>query len=38
MCLSENPSEIIKRAMEATYFLLKGLRKVAGEFTLFCLE
>ena len=38
MCLSEHPFGTIKRAMGATYFLLKGLRKVTGEFALFCLE
>lgn len=37
MCLSEHPFGTIKRAMGASYFLLKGLRKVAGEFALFCL-
>lgn len=37
MCLSENPFGTIKRSMGATYFLLKGLRKVTGEFALFCL-
>lgn len=37
MCLSEHPFGTIKRAMGATCFLLKGLRKVAGEFALFCL-
>ena len=37
MCLSEHPFGTIKRAMGATHFLLKGLRKVAGEFALFCL-
>lgn len=37
MCLSEHPFGTIKRAMGATFFLLKGLRKVAGEFALFCL-
>ena len=37
MCLSEHPLGTIKRAMGATYFLLKGLRKVTGEFALFCL-
>lgn len=37
MCLSEHPFGTIKRAMGATYFLLRGLRKVAGEFALFCL-
>ena len=30
MCLSEHPFGTIKRAMGATYFLLKGMRKVAG--------
>ena len=37
MWLSEHPFGTIKRAMGATYFLLKGMRKVAGEFALFCL-
>lgn len=37
MCLSEHPFGTIKRAMGATYFLLQGLRKVTGEFALFCL-
>lgn len=37
MCLSEHSFGTIKRAMGATYFLLKGLRKVTGEFALFCL-
>lgn len=37
MCLSEHPFGTIKRAMGATYFLLKGIQKVAGEFALFCL-
>lgn len=37
MCISEHPFGTIKRAMGATYFLLKGLRKVTGEFALFCL-
>ena len=37
MCLSEHPFGTIKRAMGATYFLLKGMKKVAGEFALFCL-
>lgn len=36
-CLSEHPFGTIKRAMGATYFLLRGMRKVAGEFALFCL-
>ena len=37
MCLSEHPFGTIKRAMGATYFLLKGMRKVAGGVALFCL-
>lgn len=37
MCLSEHPFGTIKRAMGASYFLLKGMRKVTGEFALFCL-
>lgn len=37
MCLSEHPFGTIKRAMGATYFLLKGMRKVDGEFALMCL-
>lgn len=37
MCLSEHPFGTIKRAMGATYFLLRGLGKVTGEFALFCL-
>lgn len=37
LCLSEHPFGTIKRAMGATYFLLRGLRKVEGEFALFCL-
>lgn len=37
MCLSEHPFGTIKRGMGASYFLLKGMRKVAGEFALFCL-
>lgn len=37
MCLSEHPFGTIKRAMGATHFLLRGLRKVEGEFALFCL-
>lgn len=36
-CLSEHPFGTIKRAMEADYFLLRGLIKTAGEFALFCL-
>lgn len=37
MCLSEHPFGTIKRAMGATYFLLKGICKVTGEFALICL-
>lgn len=37
MCLSEHPFGTIKRTMGATYFLLRGMRKVAGEFAFFCL-
>lgn len=37
MCLSEHPFGTIKRAMGAGYFLLRGIRKVTGEFALFCL-
>lgn len=37
MCLSEHPFGTIKRAMGFTYFLLRGLRKVTGEFALMCL-
>lgn len=37
MCLSEHPFGTIKRTMGATYFLLRGIQKVAGEFALFCL-
>lgn len=37
MCLSEHPFGTIKRAMGFTYLLLKGLRKVTGEFALMCL-
>ena len=37
MCLSKHPFGTIKRAMGATHFLLRGLKKVAGEFALFCL-
>ena len=32
MCLSKHPFETIKRAMRATYFMLKGIQKVAGIF------
>lgn len=38
LCLSEHPFGTIKRAEGATYFLLKGIRKVAGEFALMCLS
>lgn len=34
MCISEHPFGTIKRAMGAAYFLLKGKRKVGGEFAL----
>lgn len=37
MCLSEHPFGTIKRALGASYFLLTGMRKVAGEFALMCL-
>lgn len=37
MCLSEHPFGTIKRTMGFTYFLLKGMRKVTGEFALMCL-
>lgn len=37
MCLSEHPFGTIKRAMGSTHFLLRGLKKVEGEFALFCL-
>jgi len=37
MCLSEHPFGTIKRAMDSSYFLLKGKKKVDGEFALFCL-
>lgn len=37
LCISEHPFGTMKRAMGAAYFLLKGLRKVTGEFALFCL-
>ena len=37
MCLSEHPFGTIKRAMGASYFLLRGKKKVTGEFALFCL-
>ena len=37
MCLSEHPFGTIKRTMGFTYFLLRGMRKVTGEFALMCL-
>ena len=37
MCLSEHPFGTIKRAMGFGCFLLKGMRKVTGEFALMCL-
>ncbi|MCH4070563.1 MAG: transposase [Lachnospiraceae bacterium] len=37
MCLSEHPFGTIKRSLGFTYFLLNGIRKVTGEFALFCL-
>jgi transposase len=37
MCVSEHPFGTIKRAMGSAYFLLKGMKKVDGEFALFCL-
>ncbi len=37
MCLSEHPFGTIKRTKGFTYFLLNGIRKVTGEFALFCL-
>ena len=35
--LSEHPFGTIKRAMGFTYFLLRGMRNVTGEFALMCL-
>ena len=37
MCLSEHPFGTIKRTMGFSYFLLRGLQKVTGEFALICL-
>lgn len=37
MCLSEHPFGTIKRSMGMSYFLLRGLEKVTGEFALMCL-
>lgn len=38
MCLSEHPFGSIKRFQDSSYFLLKGNRKVTGEFALFSLS
>lgn len=38
MGLSEHPFGTIKRTMGFSYFLLRGLRKVTGEFALMCLS
>ena len=35
MCLSEHPFGTIKRGLGATYFNLRGKRKIGGEFALF---
>ena len=35
MCLSEHPFGTIKRAMDSSYFLLRGNGKITGEFALF---
>lgn len=37
MCLSEHPFGTIKRTMGFSYFLLRGIEKVTGEFALMCL-
>ena len=37
MCLSEHPFGSIKRFQDSSYFLLRGNRKVTGEFALFSL-
>lgn len=37
MCVSEHPFGTIKRAHGATYFLLRSIEKVSGEFALMCL-
>lgn len=37
MCLSEHPFGTIKRGMGFDYFLLRGIKKVTGEFALMCL-
>lgn len=37
-CLAEHPFGTIKRAMGSSYFLLKGKKKVDGEFALFSLS
>ena len=36
-CLSEHPFGTIKRALGFGYFVMKGIRKVTGEFALMCL-
>lgn len=35
-CLSEHPFGTIKRAMGGAFFLLRGMKKVTGEFALLC--
>lgn len=37
MCTSEHPFGTIKRSMDGGYFLLKGMKKVTGEFALMSL-
>ncbi len=37
MCISEHPFGAIKRVIGASYFLMREMRKVAGEFALYCL-
>lgn len=37
MCISEHPFGTIKRSLGSTFFLLRGMEKVEGEFALFCL-
>ena len=37
MCISEHPFGTIKRSLDSSYFLLRGNRKVTGEFALFSL-
>ena len=36
-CLSEHPFGTIKRALDGSYFLLKGKEKVSGEIALLCM-